>query len=312
MPDPIHISQFDAIATVLRSPGFDVVQFGQGHQKIAAHLGFDASEIVSAFEAVPLALRGPAHPEARKRLANIIAEATPQIEEFISDGLPALLDNLLQPGRHDVLAEFILPCADAFMTAHIGASPQMPADSIIPRALSPTIGVSKRKRLNRELGELRRQLTSQLPDMSAGDVADRMVLAILGTDALRGTLGQSLHAYFEGVSSATDPTAPPRTGVPHLPRQATSDQFINGQACPAGSLAHLDLKSFNDSGKPHERMRFFGIGAHTCLGRRMSLRLWRGIVEHLQSRKPSAQVLSYRLRRCDVFDVPEIFEIEVT
>ncbi|WP_333715056.1 hypothetical protein [Yoonia sp.] len=311
MTETTHVLDFDGIAKVLRDPDFDVVRFGDGHHYIGQYTGIDVSEIVSAFRAVPLSLRGEDHAAARQRLARIVAEAAPQTGAFIEAELPALIDALLQPGRHDVLAEFIIPLSEGFMKANIGAAPAIAPDSMIPRALSATIGIAKRKRLNTEMGALRQHLARALPHLGADEIADRMVLAILGTDALRGTLGQSLHAYFEGAPNSADPTAPPRTGVPRIPREVIRDHVIDGKLCPAGHQVKAELKSFNDSDKTHERIRFFGFGAHTCIGRQMSLKLWRRLVEVLDAHAPDVRILAYSLRRDDVFDIPEEFQIEV-
>ncbi len=306
-----QFTDFREIASILSNSDFETLPFSKTHSTIADHLGFDASEIIAALSSVPLAMRGDDHQKSRKRMAEIIAAAEPAAKRFIDEDMPALLHNLLRPGLHNVIEEFILPCSEALIAANIGVTPNMPDDSVISRILSPSIGIAKRKRMNKEIAELRQALTRDMPDRNELEVNDRLALAILGTDALRGTLSQSLHAYFTEAPNSKDPSTPPRTGLPHIVREVTAERELFGQHCPVGSLVSADLVAFNDSAQSKERIRFFGFGAHTCLGRRMSLMLWRKIIETLEPAAVLPEVRSYKLRRDDVFAVAEEFIIEV-
>ena len=58
-------------------------------------------------------------------------------------------------------------------------------------------------------------------------------------------------------------------------------------------------------------MRFWGFGAHLCLGRKLSLQIWRGITTELLTLAPVVTVTRYGLLRDDVFAIPGTFEIEV-
>jgi hypothetical protein len=308
---PIPITSFDDIEIVLGKSGFDTVPYAVRHHALGEHLGIDVSEIVKATEAIPLCLRGEAHQTSRRRLAKLIADAAAQADAVVESSIPELLANLFRPGWHDVNSEFINPCVERIIGAHIGVSVQIPDDSLLSRVFSQSIGVAKRKRLNGEIGELRRLMARTVPALTEQEIGDRIALAILGTDALRGTLGQSLKDLIERGASATGDVAPPKTGVPYIDREVLAPTVLSGSKLEAGTVVRAELKAFNGSSSEAHKLRFFGFGPHTCLGRRLSIQLWKKIAETWRQQAADVKIIAYALRRDDVFDIPETFEIEV-
>jgi len=314
MNDPVKVSTFEDISLILGSVAFEPIEYGERHRMLGEKLGFDVTEILRAIDAIPLCLRGEAHSKARTRLARRIAEVTPEVDKFVDGELRQFFQRLLTPGKHDVMQEFVLPSVERIIGLTIGLPPELPADTLISRLFSQSIGVAKRKRMNAELGALRQRLNRDLPELRPQDIDDRIALCVLGTDALRGTLGCSLQSVFQdGLDERGDRDymkIPPRTGVPYIDREAMQPCAFAGQKHAAqtilqGRLQALELRS------DKERLRFWGFGEHTCLGRRISLQIWRVIAEELLSAGPLVTVLSFTLRKDDVFRIPNDFEIEV-
>jgi len=312
MPLPTAITDFEAIAQVLGKNELAPVAYGERHRALGAHLGIDTSQIDFAIAAIPLCQRGSVHSETRRRLAKLIADTAPAADRYLSENVPKLLRATLTPGRHDVIGEFISPCVNGLLGVNIGIDLTIAHDSMVSRIFSQSIGVAKRKRLNDDIGNLRHAISAARPDLSENAVADRVALVILGNDALRGTLGKSLHAIFSGEAKAESAGAPPRTGVPYIDREVLVAQTFSGQLHPAGTILRATLSVLNDADNTEARLRFFGFGPHTCLGRRLSLGLWRQIEKTLAEVAPKVKVVSYSMRKDDVFDIPETFEIEVT
>ena len=62
--------------------------------------------------------------------------------------------------------------------------------------------------------------------------------------------------------------------------------------------------------EPRSRTGFFGAGAHACLGRPLSIEVWRAMTEQLSRVSLRAHIFSYTARTSDyVFTCPEELEV---
>ena len=311
MTDPVAVTGYDDLALVLGTRAFEPVAYEARISGLADRLGFDASEVLRAVRAVPLCQRGKAHTETRKRLAALIGQATERVSAFAETDVVALSKGLLSPGPHDVMQELVLPVVDGTIAQIIGVAPESKPDAMISRLFSQSIGVAKRKRMNAEFAGLRTRLSDAFPELDDRAIDDRIALSVLGTDALRGTIGCSLHALFaqDGDGEATQ--MPPKTGVPYVEREAVAEVTVSGQSYPAQTHFRACLDAL-EQGSDKDKMRFWGYGAHTCLGRQMSVQVWQAIAASFKGALHRIAVTDYALRRDDVFAIPEMFMIEVT
>lgn len=309
MADPIDIRSFEGIATVLGSRSFVPVNYEERHRAVGDHLGFDVSEIIAAIHHIPLCLRDEAHLRSRKRIATLISQSNADATAFIAGEVPEMLVKLLSVGTHDVMGEFVNPCVNRLISTNIGTTLSLDHTTLISRLFSQTTGISKRRRMNAELAELRLHIQHELPFLTETEVGDRIALCILGTDALRGTLGRSMQAVFAGAPYTAEY---PKTGVPYIDRQAAHPCPVDGVTYDADTTLRARLDALESASDPQDRNRFFGYGAHVCLGKKIALHLWAQIQDSILDRQAAVAVTRFTLRRDDVFCVPEEFEIEVT
>ena len=168
-----------------------------------------------------------------------------------------------------------------------------------------------------ELLGLRQDLEGRFPDEGEDRIGQRLAIAILGRDALMGTLSNSLHHLFEHaegrpLDKVTYPELPPRTGVPYVDRQALTDVELEDRHFAKGDVFRVHLETYERSDDPQDRRMLFGAGAHVCLGRPLSLALWTALTAFLQSQTTRVRVLNYALRKDDVFRMPSELVIEVS
>lgn len=314
MGDPVDVRGLDSISAILGGADFEPVRYAERHAEIADRLGFDVSEIVRITKHIPLCLRGADHQDSRKRLASLIASRAEITKDIIDSVLPDLIAKLLAPGRRDVMQTFVFPLVDALMTVMVDARVTFEPDTMVSRIFSQSIGVAKRRRMNAEIGALRKQIEIQRPELSEIEVGDRVALCILGTDTLRGTLGCSLHHIFadENARVPADETYPPCTGVPYIDREAIVPVRVEDHDYKEAATFRAWLKGFEGFNESAARRRFFGFGSHTCLGRKLSLEIWRTISAGIKQNACSIRVVTFTKRRDDVFSIPQTFEIEVS
>jgi len=315
MSDAVNVYDHKDIALILGTASFATVSCSDGHRIIGSHLNLDVTEILAVSQHIPLCLRGDAHLAARRRIAEIISTNAAQTRAVVEREIPAMIGDLLTPGHHDVMREFVTPLVNKLIGETVGVPLLLSEDTLVSRLFSHDIGISKRRRMNAELRELRRAISAELPHLNNIQVGDRLALCILGSDALRGTLACSLHSIFEtGSSVPNDPATIEtysKTGVPFIDREVLASVEVEGQDREVGTILRSRLETFEQSDDPRVRNRFFGFGAHTCLGRTLALQVWKQIVNVLDKNSVAVTVTEFALRKDDSFHMPETFKLEV-
>ena len=145
----------------------------------------------------------------------------------------------------------------------------------------------------------------------------RLALAVLGRDALLGTLSESLYSIIaanEGrrLDEITYPPIPPETGVPYIERVAVKPIRDGETLFKAGDRLGLYLQAFAYSTHGRYQPRIFGVGSHVCLGKPFALDLWRGITRALSEIELYAEVVRHDMRKDEyVLLVPSHLDVRL-
>ena len=305
----------DEPAEILKARDLDVVPYAPRVGALADRLGLDLSATLDALNAVPLCLPRDRHSEARRDMAGLIAAQA----EPLRAALPGLVARhfapLTRPGRVDAMAGVVAPAVAEVISILVGMSVTVEEGSHISRIFSQTLGVARRKRMDEELARLQRRLRDQFPAADDRTLGLKLSLLILGRDAMMGTFGCSLEDMARraggGWSALAWPETPPRTGVPYIDRIALGDVTVGGRPVDKGETIRAALADYEKADDPRLRLSFFGAGAHLCLGRALSLEIWRELGAFLAASPARPRVTAFALRRDDVFQIPESFEMEI-
>lgn len=304
-------------AEILRAADLDVVPYAHRITTLADRLGIDLSATISVLNVIPLCQQRHTHPDMRRAMAALIADRSDTLKAQIPTIAATRLSPLTRPGRVELVAEVIEPLVSDVLSTLIGVRLNMAQSSHISRVFSQVMGVAKRRRLDEELIALRHSLQDAFPRADEQELGLKLSLAILGRDALSGTLGCSLHEVFATTPGRAFcdmdwPDLPPRTGVPYIDRVALRDVEVGGVALDAGRTVRAALSEYENSADPKARLAFFGAGAHLCLGRALSLDLWRAMAAFMRTSPLVPHALDYTLRRDDVFHMPAQFHLEIS
>lgn len=292
---------------VLSMPDFDVVPYSQRYLALAGRLGLDFSNILFLLDHLPLALTGPSHEAQRADVARLLGERRAAVSAALPDLLALHFAPLSRPGRVEVMGQCVLPFVDALLNVLTGIALEPATAKLVSRVFSQAMGVALRRELEDQAALLRKLIETRFPGESALRQGSRLALLVLGRDALSGTLACSLHHHLKRLDGAPLTSAgldevPTHTGVPYIDRVAR-DGISADVRCRLQTL---------EGAGPEERMRFFGAGAHVCLGRAITLDMFRAVSGHLLTLPVSARVTAYQLRKDDVFAMPETFSVAVT
>ena len=300
---------------VLASPEFDVVPYAGRYAALAARLGLDFGAILDMLGHIPLCLSGADHAAQRQDVARLLGETRSRVQAALPGLAARHLAPLARPGEVELMEAAVLPLVDEVIALLVGIPTGLPADTLISRVFSQAIGVAQRRRLEAEAAGLAARLAAAFPDEAPLRRGSRLALAVLGRDALIGTVARSLHAHVAGLDGAPlsarpMPEVPSHTGVPYIDRMARADTRLGDRPVAAGEGVRCALASL-EGGAEADRLRFFGAGPHVCLGRPLALELFAAISAHVAGLSVRVEILDYRLRRDDVFALPEVFKVRI-
>ncbi len=181
-----------------------------------------------------------------------------------------------------------------------------------------SISLSRRTRLAHSLAKLRLHVREAMgPQASEEEVGMRLGLVVIGRDSTVGTFAESMVRLLrdaEGLplNRIAYPKYAPQTGVPFVERIVDTPISAAGINFEPGMRLRIVLQTYSHS-PPDTHHRFFGAGAHSCLGRPVSIDLWSAFVRQLAQNSTTVHVLSYELATDNyVFNVPKRFVVEVT
>ena len=255
----------------LRSAEYEVVQFFVGHETLRDFLTFDNSATIELSKTLPLGLRGDAHRVMRATLAKALGNG----RRRLALELPALIKKhfsiLNRTGSHDLLNDACKPFVDACMCVLSGIELEANQCERLSDIFDPGASVSRRRKLE----EMARNLMER-------DNSDSMKISLaimaMGRDPLLGTMVHSMHHHFSSflgkqLGAVRFDVVPADTAVPYIWREKTSGEG-------AHSLFECRLDQFVGQ-NADQRMNFFGVGRHTCLGKTHTLMIFDELSEFL-------------------------------
>lgn len=304
-------------AEILKAKDLDVVPYALRITALAERLDQDFSTTIAALNSIPLCQPRTHHPAVRRAIAEMIAARTEPMKAALPAMVATRLAPLTKPGSVEMMTQVILPLVGDMISGLVDTPLQFSPGDSISRVFSQSIGVAKRRRMEADLATLTANLHRAFPAASADTIGLKRSLAILGHDALTGTLGCSLQTVLataagQAFSTMDWPDLPPRTGVPYIDRVALCDVKVGDTDVSAGEAVRAHLAEYENADDARARLSFFGAGAHLCLGRALSLDLWRAMTLALQACPMVPRIEAFVLRRDDVFHIPETFLLEIS
>jgi hypothetical protein len=251
-------------------------------------------------------------------MSEFLAKRKRELSERVPEIVASRFNVMRGAGRVEIMQEAIVPLALDIMSIIVGLNVSTANCQSVSAAFDKLININKRRRIAADMATLKKAIESQLgPQASQEDIGLRLALLVLGRDPLVGTLGESLYRLLANnpdryLSDIGYPEIPPETGVPVIERIVVTPFQFAGCHFEAGDRLRIYLQSFAYARDHRTRASFFGGGAHTCLGRPLSIEVWKAITGLLSAVRLRTTVLSYARRDSDyVFVCPEHLEVEL-
>jgi len=203
---------------------------------------------------------------------------------------------------------------DEFLEIVTGLNHRPDGFDEIPNIFSTNLSISARKRLEKYIHKLIALTAAAYPDEGFDRQLERIVQWFMGRDSLLGTISQSLHYHLtstDGKKLSDMPynAVPTHTGLSVIGRVALQDTHVGGCPVSKSTLVECRLDSLNGT-SDRERLRFFGAGAHLCLGRPLALMFTEIFAQEISKRDYGLKIVDFQAKKDDVFDLAAVFQVQ--
>lgn len=307
-------------ASALADRNFGAIDYRGANETLSKAAGIPLEAADFALAQIPIARDGPEHLAQRKAIAGHIASRRAALETGLRTAIEQCAARFRIEGQLDVMAEIVVPLANQTLASLAGVpiKADEPA-SEMSRVFDRLLGATRHRRIDAAIAIARSRIEKALgPTANDDQVGNVLAVWILGYDALSGTIGESLRRIFEtnsgrSLAEITYPAMPPETGVPYVARRVLEDCVFGGAKLQSGDRVRVILQSSAYSTDPKHQVRMFGAGAHSCLGRPLTLDIWRLLTRELAGNQMTVKYLGSEMRDNDyLFIVPRSLRVELS
>lgn len=291
------------------------VRYGSVVETLSDRLNivFDDSKL--ALDHLPLAAEGDRHRELRRTFAQHLSSRTVALSGVIDEFVAERVQLLARKDEVDLMADLVVPLVDQ-VNFFLSDAPAVDGEFSISRIFDALIGVRSRQKIEQSLKAMHSDMAGRGLDQD--DVVGRaMVLHVLSGDSLAGTIGNSLQAILaanEGraLSEIEFPEGFVDTSVPYIERCAQADTVLCGHAFQRDSRIRVYLLPFLTGEGDVDPVGIFGHGRHVCLGKRISIIVWRSLIGQLGAIDRIVSAVTCKPRAPDyVFSFPATLTVSL-
>lgn len=299
-----------AARDVLSCPALTVTDLPGYYRLLADEIGRDFPLIRYYTGYLLLTNDGPRHAELRKLAAAQFNKSGLAQRRARAALVAAAIQRFATQGEFDVMAEIVRPIARGLTEALAGIS----ADFVASDILSPRRSLRKNHALEARLAAMRAKVAALFPDESEDAQAMRVTLALLGTEPLTAGIGAALLALLQQntgqrLCDIAWPDALLEPAVKHAVRFAPAD--LPAETCPMRAF-QVDTRLMSDPALGGKRGEVFGIGAHSCMGRGMSMIVWRELVAGLARLTTRITLIGFEPATHWLFNAPNRIDVRIT
>lgn len=308
----------DLIAAIFRSEDFRINAFADHYRTIADRTGLDLQASIDVLDHIPFSKEGDEHRRLRTEMTAVVSADSRKnvagMEKFAGD----LTETLFVAGADiEIVRHLARPIFYELFSRWLKVDErEFLKETNISQVFDGAMSLNRRKKVNHDLRHLtcafaeRRDLIPTTPEFA-------VAMNVLGNDALMGTLALSLWHVFEQNPGArlcdiAFPANLPATSVPFIERVANRDVEMGELKVAKDQKVRLMIDATSRQVTGDEADLFFGKGRHLCIGKPMTLIIWRSVTKALSSLPLRFKLGEMRLRRGDyAFTYPEHAKLSI-
>jgi hypothetical protein len=303
----------ELVVELLRDERLIVPNVVDAIQRVEQRYDRNFPNLVFAVRSIPLLLNGQVHREVRRTLADMVTQGRANV----TAALPELMARYVEPMDRQVNPDWItsvfIPLVGDVFCRMCNCPISLPFPKlVITRLFDRFVNLAALDAAEQQIDLLRWELTKTAPNV---DPAPALALFILGRDSLMGTLATSLYSILRQnlnrrFSDIEFPDFPPETGVAIAERIAADSITVGPHTIAAGDRIRMFFQPMSSADGAVARQNLFGAGAHSCIGRLISLDIWRAMIKTLNRFSGLLTSVSCEFEPNTVFVSPRYLKIE--
>jgi cytochrome P450 len=284
------------VAKVMRDSNFVKPDIPSVAREISQRHGSPLARVQATVDVLPLFFEGEKHMRLRKVLAAFLAaklkEMEPDLPRIVGNLIAALPDS----GEVDFVEQLIAPFTrDVFSRL---AGKDLTDDIMSLTLINIFDGKHSPISLSRMEGMLEKVFAffEALGEDDDGFIC-RLCCLVFGLDNMLSTLSENVAAAFQasnGVTPAELPAYPAEVMIAATYRLPLAATEFAGHTVPKGMLVRLQLAPAGYSADRSLTAALFGVGRHACIGKQLSLAMWKHLTEQFNARAFRGRITQYR------------------
>ena len=275
------------------------------------HRPFDY--LSKTMDILPVFLEGERHAAVRKLLGQFLSAKLRELEPRLPDIVRAHLDRLPRTGDADLVSQLLVPFTrEVFSELAERELTDQVMDMTLGRIFEATQTVSS-------LGRLDNWFERLFSFLDAGPPGDERFICqlcclVFGVDNVLSTLAENMVAAFQqadGAHPARLPAYPVETMVSVTHRKAIAPTTIAGHPVQASDLIRIHIEPFGYSADKSANAALFGAGRHACVGKQISLSIWRHLSEQFNDRKIRGTITDYQSESTHTFNFVRTLKVSI-
>jgi hypothetical protein len=299
---------------IILSPDFGTYSMANRYRELAERMSLDFSSAIRLLECLPVFLDGDVHQRIRKAMAKQISKTKDCQFSASREKLAILFERVFRQNTQiELVEEFSRPLWRAISASIVPPnSGTLDLVDEIPALFSPILSIRERVRISDKIGDY----LGAHPE--EGD--DRLIvlcLAALGARPFVGTLSLSLYEVFQENPGArlcdlTWPQLYPSSSLRYVDRICGKEAELAKSEFGPGERVRCFTQCADYSNEENMHA-LFGFGAHTCLGKSISEKVWGLVVETFSRSELKAEPLTITMSpHNDPFLMPAQIHIALT
>lgn len=317
------ISDSELILQVLWNSDFVVHEY-RFDLALSRH-GVDLPHLTRMRDFLPLAVEGERHTFLRDRMVKEISLNTVAAVDAYDAALAAALNETIvrsRNGKACLAQDVFLPSLRRASIILAGLAPYLNSIDAIDRLIDLPLFfddmISLRKREQLEM--IASQVLQAMPaDMDLDEKYLRLSMLTLAVDTLSASMTLSVKTILEREPGVPlnqinwDPELT-TTGLPYIERKASKSIRLSDKVISENDRVRLfvDAAGVQGNACPRYSNLYFAVGAHQCIGKAISRKIWKSTTKHLCTIDRTLHVTahSFRSRDC-VFSLLETLEVDI-
>lgn len=309
------VKNAETAKAIIVSPDFKTYSMADRYRELQSRTGIDFSPAIRVLECLPVFMDGEDHQKMRKAMAKQVSRTRECQLAAVRQSFQDLFHRAFRPATEmDLVAGFAQPLWRSISASIVpGNAEQHELVDDIPNLFSPLLSIRERAKINDRIGHFLRNTTEE------EDEDERLILlclASLGARPFVGSLSLSLYELFRShpnarMSEIKWPQLFPTSSLTYVDRICANASEYAGRNFHEGERVRCFTQNASYS-TGDNKQALFGFGAHTCLGKSISERVWSLVVEAFSRSELRVECLGIVMSpHDDPFQMPATIEIRL-